>query len=118
MSRLLLPVLGLCVLLTAGCQRTHYENLKLTIEKDAPYHETEFRAPKSDQQVTVTATSAAPISVYLTLTDDKPEAIAALRAGKKPRKTLDSAEAAMEAKLEGKIPAGRSFVVLIKPADK
>jgi hypothetical protein len=117
MPRLLMPVLCLCLLLTAGCKGTRYEKT-ITIEKDAPYHETEFRGPRSEQTVTVTAKSETPISVYLTLADDKAEAIVAIRAGKKPRRTLDAAEAATEANLEARVPAGRGFVVLIRPTER
>ena len=119
MRRLLLPVMGLSILLTAGCQGTNYfPEKKLIIEKDAPYYETEFRGPKSDQKVTVRAGSDSPFSVYLTLMDDKHEAIVALRSGKKPRKTLAGEETTKDATIEATVPAGRAFVVLLKAAEK
>ena len=117
MRRLFLPIVGLCVLLLAGCKGTRHQET-ITIPKNAPYSEIEFRAPKSDQNVNVTATCDTPIAVYLALTDDKHEAIIALRAGKKPRRTVAGSEPETEVKLEAKIPAGKGFVVLLKPAEK
>ncbi len=118
MRRIVLSTLGLCVLLAAGCQQSSFDK-SITIEKDVPYHEVEFRGPKSDQTMEVIVTSDdAPVIVHVTLADEKHEIIAALRAGKKPRKTLASSEPAKEAKLEAKVGAGHGFLVLIQPAEK
>ncbi len=117
MRRFVFSVLGLCVLLTAGCRGISYKDT-ITLDGDLSYHEIEFRGPKSDQTIEVIARADALVNVYLTLADDKTEAIAALRAGKKPRKTLARGEATKEAKLEGKVAAGQSFIVLIQPAEK
>ncbi len=117
MRRFVLFGLGLGVLLTAGCQGTSFEKT-ITLGKDLPYHETEFRGGKSDQTVTVTAKSEAPVIVYLLLADNKFQAITALQAGQKPRKILAGGEALKDATLEGKVPAGQGFIVLIQPAEK
>jgi hypothetical protein len=117
MRRVVLFSLGLCVVLTAGCRGLSYDE-EITIDKDLAYHETEFRGDKNERTVDVTAGREAPVNVYLLLIEDKPDAVTALRANKKPRKTLASAQATKEAKLEGKIPAGQGFVVLIQPVEK
>jgi hypothetical protein len=117
MRRVLLSLFGTFVLLSAGCRGLSYERT-FSIEKDLPYHETEFRADKKEQTVTVSADTDSPVNVYVLLSDDKPDAIAALQSGKNPRKTIAASQATKEAKLEGKIPAGQGFVVLIQPAEK
>ena len=116
MRRLLVPLVGLCLPFLAGCQRMAYEK-SFTIEKELPYHETEFKGAKSEQKVKVTATGSEPVSIYLILSDNREQAINALCKGRKPLRSLAGEEGMKDATLEGTIPAGKAFVVLILPAD-
>jgi hypothetical protein len=116
MRRLLLSLVGLCVLLSAGCQSLSYETT-ITIEKGSPYQETEFKGPKSEQKVTATISSDEPVSLYLVLMDNKDEAVNALLQKRKPTKPLAAKEETKEATLEATIPAGKPFAILIRPVE-
>jgi len=111
MRRLLLPLAGLLLVVTAGCNSSQFEK-GLTLPKDARYLEVEFRAPKSNRTVSVSVSNGdLAVRVYLMLADDKDEAINAILKGKNPRRILAEGDKA----IEGKVPGGKPFVVLIRP---
>lgn len=116
MRRLIVPLLFACLLLTAGCQKNFDQ--KLTIKKGELYAEAEFKAPKKEQSVKVTAGCDVPISVYVILMDDKEGAVRALLKEQQPKKTMAEEEKTKEASFEATIPAGKGFAVLVRPVEK
>jgi hypothetical protein len=114
MRRSLLPLFGLCLLLTAGCQKTSYQNT-LTLSKGQSHLEVEFRGPKREQAMNFIVSAEEPVQIVVVLTDHKAEAIDAFLKGNKPRRVLATGDAAKEAKVEAKVPAEKSWVVLVRP---
>src|SRR5262249_16457161 len=111
MRRLLFPLAGLVLVVTAGCKSSQFAEGR-TLTKDGRFVEVEFKAPKSDRTVSVSVSNGdVAVRVYLVLADDKDEAINAILKGKNPRRIL--ADGAKD--MEGKVPGGKPFVVLIRP---
>jgi hypothetical protein len=117
MRRLCLTLAGLCVVLASGCQKLSYQH-SFVIEKGAPYHETEFKAAKSEQKVRATVKADATVNAYLLSADDKEDAINDLRNQRAPRNVLASGRKSTELTLEAKVPAAKPFVILIVPEDR
>jgi hypothetical protein len=115
------PLLAGVLLLSAGCGKIDYEQT-VAIPKDEQLVQVEFKAPSADKKVKVAARSeGGPVSVYLTLFDDLGEVTEAVRQKAKPRKAIATAEKTSEATIEGTIPAGKPFVVLVhreEPGDE
>jgi hypothetical protein len=117
MRRLCVLLAGLCVLFAPGCQKTSYQ-LSVVVEKGAPYHETEFKALKSEQIIVADVKCDATVNVYLLSADDKDEAINDLRNQRAPRTVLASGRKSTELTLEAKVPAGKPYVILIVPEER
>lgn len=111
MRRLLLVMLGSCLLSLTACKGTTVERtLKLT--KGEVYREIEFKAARSERTIKVKATSTPALRILVVLADDKADAINALLKKKTPRSLATG-----EGNVEAKIPAGKAFVVLLQPAE-
>ena len=109
----------LAVLLLAfpSCQRLNYETAVDLSEGEVQSILVE--APKKEQKVSVTASSAgSPIDVYVVLDKDKEAGKQALLDRKKPASSLASKVKTREATLEATIPANTGFAILLGGASK
>jgi hypothetical protein len=107
-------LLGLVLL--AGCQRL---NLEKTVNLPPGASDgVEVSPPKYDQTVVVTATGGdVPLSLYLFLLEDDPNALQKITDRGKPNKdVLSSKEKELNPTLESKVPSGKSFAVLVSNA--
>ncbi len=116
--RLSLSVLGIALLLLAGCgQKLNYEStLQLEV---GDVQAIAIDPPVKEQKVTVTVTStASPVDVYLVFAKDKESGKRALLDRKPPAEPLAAKAKTTDAVLEATIPAGSGFVVLLGLANK
>lgn len=115
MYRLVCALVVGSLLLTGGCQRVHQERTA-QVEPGNVYVLT-VDAPRSDQQVTVTAASpGVPINVYLVLEKDVEEARQALDRDKKPARPLAAQEKTESATLQATVPAQNGYAVVLTSA--
>jgi hypothetical protein len=110
----------LAILLVAlpGCgQRLNYDT---TVDlREAEVQSLTVDAPKKEQKVTITVSSAgSPIDVYVVLDKDKEAGKQALLDYKKPTGSLAGKTKTQDATLEATIPAKTEFAVLLGGANK
>jgi hypothetical protein len=116
-SRLVLCVLGLCLLLGGGCRRQTLDDER-TVSLDAGALKSfPVDAPRRDEKVTVTFSSpGVPVSVYLVDAKAAEQAIDTIRP---PANALASAVSTEQGTIEGTVPAKTEFaVVLHNPGTK
>lgn len=100
-------------LLLLGCQRVN-------TERTWPMEHGEIKsltvdAPRGEQKVLVAVNAGgAPVDVYLVLEADADAARDALLAERKPPKVIASQEKVQDVLLDGTIPAGKGYQVLIR----
>lgn len=114
---LLLCCVGVA-LLVAGCQRV---NVEKTINLTAGAVEVSIiDAPRSQQKVKVSITSADPIDVDVVLEANKAAVMETLLSGKRPAadKVLASKEKVKSDALSATIPAGKEYAILFSGAAK
>jgi hypothetical protein len=102
-------------LLLGGCQRLNEERTLSLPAADV--QRLNCDPPKYEQKLTVTVTSSpGPVNAYLVLTEDADAGEEALNRGMQPKKVLASQEKGDNLSLEGTIPAGKGFTVLVSNA--
>ena len=104
--------------LAAGCQRV---NVDKTITLTAGAVESAIvSAPRSQQQVKVSITSADPINVDVVVEENRIAVTDTILSGKRPAadKVLASKEKVKSDALSATIPAGKEYAVLISGATK
>jgi hypothetical protein len=113
--------LGLAaVLFVAGCQRP------LSVEKTVRLLPGDVQAPaivdapRAEQKIRVSVTSAEPINVDVLLEANRPAVMEALQAGKRPAadKLMASKEQATADTLSVTVPAGKEFAVVLSGSKK
>jgi hypothetical protein len=111
------PLSAVVVLMVAGCQKIDY---KRTIDVEAgDVQATMFDPPRSEQKVTVTATSSScRVNLYLVLERDQSQARQTMMDYKSPSGALAGQEKTQDATLEATVPAKQGFAVLIGGASK
>jgi hypothetical protein len=117
LSRSALCLLVALGLLVTGCRKQRLdEESTLTV----PPGEAQSKivdAPRAEQQVTATVSSpGAPVSAYLVLEKNRSAAQDALLNGKRPANVLDGKDKVEEASLQGTVPAGEEFAVVVSNA--
>jgi hypothetical protein len=116
MRRPLLAAVALALLILAGCKGLNYETT-LTFDEKISYKTATVAAPRSEQKVTVTATSTKePINVFVVLADDEKEGEHAAERRIKSEKALGGQENAKEISFEVTVPAKKEFIVFVSTA--
>jgi hypothetical protein len=118
MPRRLVLTLGLCFLGIAGCQKV---NVNDTISLSAGSVEARtIDAPRGEQKIRVSVTSAEPIDVDVVLGTNKAVAMDNLASGKRPAadKVIASKLKAKTDTISATIPAGKEYAVLLSGAAK
>jgi hypothetical protein len=121
LSHLVVGVLALAVLATAGCRKQAALNVEKTVALDVAdaYKSFSVDAPSTDQDVTVTVTSTgAPVNVYVVAEKDEEAAQKAVNTGTKPINLLAGKEKTTQDTLPFKVPAKTGFVVMLTPTGK
>ena len=116
----LIPCLIAAVLFASGCQRS------LSLEKTVKLAPGDVKAPaivdapRGDQKVRISVTSAEPLNVDVVLEVNRPAVMEALQASKRPAadKLLASKEQAKDETLSVTIPAGKEYAVILSGAKK
>jgi hypothetical protein len=77
-------------------------------------------APRADQKVRISVTSAEPVNIDVVLEANQPAVMEVLQAGKRPAadKVLASKEQAKAETLSVTVPAGKGFAVILSGAKK
>jgi hypothetical protein len=113
----LLAAVALALLTLGGCKRWSYEST-LSFEKNDNFRKVTVDAPRSEQKVTVTATSTKePINVFVVLAEDEKEGEQAADRRIKPEKALGGQANAKEISFEATIPAKKEFIVFVCTAN-
>ena len=118
MPRRLVLVLGLCVLGVAGCQ-------KVKIDKTIPLSAGSVEsiiidAPRGEQKIRVSVTSAEPVDVDVVLGTNKAVVMDTLASGKRPAadKIVASKSKTKTDSFSATIPAGKEYAILLSGAAK
>jgi hypothetical protein len=119
-SHLVICVLAVALLATAGCRKQAALNIEKTVALDVgDVQATSVSAPISDQDVTVTVSSTgAPVNVYVVAEKDQQAAVKAIENNTKPMNLLAGKEKTTQDTLQFKAAAKTGFAVILTPEGK
>jgi hypothetical protein len=119
MPRRLVLALGLCFLGLAGCQKVNQEKT-VSLTAGAVEAPIILSAPRGEQKIRVSVTSAEPVDVDVVLEANRAGVNETLLSGKRPAadKVVASKAKARTDTISATIPAGKEYAIVLSGATK